>query len=139
MMVGEEAMDIAALRYLARGWSVSPILPGSKQPLMPWLTFQQRHPTSCASARLVSPLAGHLLWCGKDPAVTLDLLLCWTAIRCRPPLPEDEVTRTVESITRLHLLHQDEEVVGGEDVGIVNVSPSLLLGGEGHTGYNSQS
>lgn len=39
----------------------------------------------------------------------LDLLLCWNAARCRPPLPEDEVVRTVESITRLHLRCEEEQ------------------------------
>ena len=42
-----------------------------------------------------------------DPFVALDLLLCWNAMRCRPPLPEHEVVRTIESIARLHL--RDEQ------------------------------
>jgi hypothetical protein len=50
----------------------------------------------------VASLAGHLFWRGIDPEVILDLLLCWNASRCRPPLSEDEVARTVESIMRLH-------------------------------------
>lgn len=56
----------------------------------------------------VASLAGHLFWHGVDATVVLDLLLCWNATRCRPPLPEDEVARTVESILRLHQR-------GGED------------------------
>lgn len=50
----------------------------------------------------VASLCGHLLWHGIDAEVAMELLLCWNAVRCRPPLSEDEVTRTVESITRLH-------------------------------------
>jgi hypothetical protein len=50
----------------------------------------------------LASLCGHLLWHGIDPAVAMELLLCWNAVRCRPPLPEGEVLRTVESITRLH-------------------------------------
>jgi hypothetical protein len=50
----------------------------------------------------VASLAGHLAWHGVDATVVLDLLLCWNARRCRPPLSEDEVARTVESIMRLH-------------------------------------
>jgi hypothetical protein len=50
----------------------------------------------------IASLAGHLLWHGVDPAVTLELLLSWNATRCRPPLAEEEVVRTVESITRVH-------------------------------------
>ena len=44
---------------------------------------------------------------GVDPFVALDFLLCWNATRCRPPLPEHEVVRTIESIARLHL--RDEQ------------------------------
>ena len=55
----------------------------------------------------IASLAGHLLWHGVDPFVALDLLLCWNATRCRPPLPEHEVVRTIESIARLHL--RDEQ------------------------------
>jgi len=34
----------AALEYLARGWSVIPIEPRGKRPLVAWLEFQSRHP-----------------------------------------------------------------------------------------------
>lgn len=50
----------------------------------------------------IASLAGHLLWHGVDPEVTLELLLCWNAKRCSPPLTNEEVVRTVQSITRLH-------------------------------------
>ena len=53
------------------------------------------------NARLTS-LAGHLLWHGVDPEVALELLLCWNRERCRPPLEDAEVARTVASIARLH-------------------------------------
>ncbi len=56
----------------------------------------------------VASLVGHLLWHGIDPTVVLDLLLCWNATRCRPPLPEDEVARTVESIMRLHVRNRED-------------------------------
>ncbi len=36
----------------------------------------------------IASLGGHLLWHGVDAHVVLDLLLCWNAARCRPPLPE---------------------------------------------------
>ncbi len=54
----------------------------------------------------LASLAGYLFWHGMDPQVVQDLLLCWNAGRCRPPLPEDEVIRTVESIARLHRQEQ---------------------------------
>ena len=50
----------------------------------------------------IASLCGHLLWHGVDPEVVMELLLCWNAVRCRPPLDAAEVVRTVESITRLH-------------------------------------
>jgi hypothetical protein len=50
----------------------------------------------------IASLAGHLLWHGVDPDVTEELLLCWNRIRCRPPMSDQEVTRTVQSIIRLH-------------------------------------
>jgi hypothetical protein len=57
----------------------------------------------------IASLAGHLLWRGVDPEVTAELLLSWNATRCRPPLPVDEVLRTVDSIVRLHQREQDED------------------------------
>ena len=53
----------------------------------------------------IASIAGHLLWHGVDPDVTLELLLCWNRIRCRPPLDDEEVARTVRSITHLHERH----------------------------------
>lgn len=50
----------------------------------------------------IASLAGHLLWHGVDPEVVTELLLCWNRARCRPPLADEEVVRTVASITHLH-------------------------------------
>jgi hypothetical protein len=50
----------------------------------------------------IASLSGHLLWHGVDPEVVLELMLSWNRLRCRPPLPDAEVARTVESISRLH-------------------------------------
>ena len=50
----------------------------------------------------VASISGHLLWHGVDPQVVGELMLCWNRVRCRPPLSDEEVVRTVESITRLH-------------------------------------
>lgn len=46
----------------------------------------------------VASFAGHLLRREVDPFVVLHLLLAWNATSCRPPLPEREVARTVDSI-----------------------------------------
>lgn len=53
----------------------------------------------------IASLTGHLLWHGVDPDVAQELLLCWNRIRCRPPLSDEEVIRTVDSITHLHERH----------------------------------
>jgi hypothetical protein len=50
----------------------------------------------------IASLAGHLLWHGVDADMVTELLLCWNRQRCRPPLPDEEVVRTVASITHLH-------------------------------------
>jgi len=50
----------------------------------------------------LASLAGHLLWHGVDAQVALELLLAFNRVRCRPPLPDDEVAQVVASIARLH-------------------------------------
>ncbi len=55
----------------------------------------------------IASFAGHLLWREVDPEIVLELMLSWNAARCRPPLSEDEVVRTVESIVRLHRRERD--------------------------------
>lgn len=47
-------------------------------------------------------LAGHLLRRGVEPEVITELLLTWNTTRCRPPLEQEEVVRTVTSIKRLY-------------------------------------
>ncbi len=49
----------------------------------------------------LASLTGHLLRRGVDPEVALELLLAWNRIRCRPPLPDEEVAGVVESIARV--------------------------------------
>jgi hypothetical protein len=56
----------------------------------------------------LASFTGHLLWHGVDPEVVGSLMLAWNAFHCRPPLPDEEVLRTVESITRLHA-HEGEQ------------------------------
>ena len=56
----------------------------------------------------IASLAGHLLRHGVDPDVAAELLLCWNRVRCEPPLPDDEVARTVESITQTHRRQRED-------------------------------
>ena len=46
----------------------------------------------------VAKLSGHLLRRFLDPFVVLELMQCWNATRCRPPLAEEDITRIVEFI-----------------------------------------
>ncbi len=57
----------------------------------------------------IASLAGHLLWHGVDPQVTLELLLCWNRARCRPPLDDEEVAGVVASIRKLHEARDQRE------------------------------
>jgi hypothetical protein len=54
---------------------------------------------NCSTARL----AGHLLRHHIDPLVALELLQCWNAARCTPPLPEKDIERIVDSIAAREL------------------------------------
>jgi hypothetical protein len=53
----------------------------------------------------IASFTGYLLWHGLEPSVARELLLSWNRTHCRPPLSDDEVARTVESITRTHQRH----------------------------------
>ena len=46
----------------------------------------------------VARLVGHLLRRGIDPVVALCLIAAWNQVHNRPPLPQDEVIRTVDAI-----------------------------------------
>jgi hypothetical protein len=53
---------------------------------------------SRARQEAIAGLSGHLLRRRVDPLVTLDLLQCWNALCCNPPLGRDEVAATVRAI-----------------------------------------
>ncbi len=50
----------------------------------------------------ITSFAGHLLWHEVDPDVIMELMLSWNRARCKPPLEDEEVIRTVRSIERTH-------------------------------------
>lgn len=81
-------------------------------PLAHWRQLVKDGVAEGARNNTLASFAGHLLWHGVDPKVVLDLLLCWNRMRCRPPLPDDEVAGVVDSITRLHL--REREAEGGD-------------------------
>ncbi len=67
-----------------------------------WRTLVEEGVTEGVRNITIASLAGRLLWHGVDPVVACELLLCWNRVRCRPPLDDAEVARTVASIARTH-------------------------------------
>jgi len=77
-------------------------------PLAHWRELVRQDVAEGTRNSTLASLAGHLLWHGVDPQVALELLLVFNRVRCRPPLPDDEVAQVVASITRLHERGRDE-------------------------------
>lgn len=71
---------------------------GRAKPAEEWRRLTQHGVGQGARNNSVASFAGHLLRREVDPFVVLHLLLAWNATSCRPPLPEGEVARTVDSI-----------------------------------------
>lgn len=61
---------------------------------------------------MAASLSGHLLWHGVDPDVVAELLYCWNRVRNKPPLSDDEVLKTVESIVSLHERRDEDQEMG---------------------------
>jgi len=74
---------------------------GGPTPPSVWRTMVRDGVDEGARNSTVARLAGHLLRQRVDPLVTLQLLRSWNATSCRPPLDDDELERTVDSICRL--------------------------------------
>lgn len=87
-------------------WLLELVIGGRKPrrgyPLSHWRELVRQGVGEGERNNTIASLTGHLLWHEVDPEIILDLLLCWNAQRCRPPLPHDEVARTVESIVHTH-------------------------------------
>lgn len=85
-------------------WFVA-LLRGARQgghPLAHWRRLVREGVAEGERNNTLASLTGHLLRHGVDPEVALELLLAWNRMRCRPPLPDDEVARVVQSVARLH-------------------------------------
>ncbi|RMD78796.1 MAG: DNA primase [Gammaproteobacteria bacterium] len=85
-------------------------------PVAYWRALVREGVEEGARNSTLASLTGHLLWHGVDPYVALELLLAWNRVRCRPPLPDEEVAKVVASIARLHEREEQEgrEGAGGE-------------------------
>jgi hypothetical protein len=92
-------------------WFVDLLRPPAQtgHPLAHWRHLVREGVAEGERNATLASLTGHLLWHGVDPEVALELLLGWNRLRCRPPLPDDEVARVVQSIARLHGRERDTE------------------------------
>jgi len=75
-------------------------------PLRHWRTLVREGVSQGERNSTLASFVGHLLWHGVDREIVRELMLCWNQIRCRPPLPDEEVARVVDSINKLHIQEQ---------------------------------
>ncbi len=91
-------------------WLLQPRFGGDERlghPLAYWRSLVQEGVTEGQRNAAIASFTGHLLWHGVDPDVIMELMLAWNDVRCRPPLLDDEIIRTVKSIERAHMKHED--------------------------------
>ena len=94
------------------GWLLGEIMPTDSprgHPLAYWRRLISEGVPKGRRNNTIASLTGHLLWHGVDSDVVSELLLCWNRERSRPPLSDEEVLRTVDSIVRLHRQHGEDE------------------------------
>jgi hypothetical protein len=91
-------------------WLLSPRFGGSSQrhPLSYWRNLAREGVSEGQRNATITSFTGHLLWHGVDPDVALELMLAWNRAYCRPPLEDEEVTRTVRSIERIRTKGNDK-------------------------------
>ena len=76
---------------------------GVGHPLAYWRSLVKEGVAEGRRNATIASFTGHLLWHEIDPDVVMELMLAWNQTRCRPPLDDEEVIRTVRSIERTHL------------------------------------
>jgi hypothetical protein len=102
-----EAAPAALPRWLLEDPASGPDRAG--HPADHWRRLLAEGVSEGARNNTIASIAGHLLWHGLDPDAVTELLLCWNRERCRPPLADAEVARTVQSISRLHEREDDAD------------------------------
>lgn len=80
--------------------------PAGGHPLRHWRALVRDGVEEGERNSSLASLVGHLLWHGVDVEIVLELMLTWNRIRCRPPLPDEEVAAVVRNINRLHVQEQ---------------------------------
>lgn len=88
----------------APGWLLARIRAeqsdGEARPADEWAALVRGPIAAGARNDSMARLAGYLLRRRPAPRVVLELLRTVNESRCRPPLPDEEITRTVDSIAR---------------------------------------
>jgi hypothetical protein len=96
------SVDCASAIAAAPDWLLARIAEpernGAPTPPSEWRALVAAGVDEGARNCTIAKLSGHLLRRFLDPFVVLDLMQCWNAVRCRPPLPDADVTRIVDSI-----------------------------------------
>jgi hypothetical protein len=69
----------------------------------PWQGFVHTQVPEDRRGDAVSVLCDYLLDKGVDPELATELLLCWNATRCRPPLEADAIVLAVERAAKLRI------------------------------------
>lgn len=87
--------------------------PQQAKPTSFWRELTEAGATEGQRNHAVATLAGHLLRRHVDPYVTLALVSAWNRSKNRPPLADDEVRRTVDSVASAELKRR----TGGTDIG----------------------
>jgi len=98
-MLGHAPHEIALAEFPE--WLLSPPRGGTGHSLAHWRSLVRDGVAEGERNSTLASLTGHLLRHGVDPEVALELLLAWNRLRCRPPLPDQEVAGVVESIARV--------------------------------------
>jgi hypothetical protein len=80
---------------------------GVKQPAEQWQEIASNCVDEGRRDDTAAKLCGHLLRHYVDPRVVYELLLCWNAQRCRPPLPARDIERIVMSVGKKELQRRD--------------------------------
>jgi hypothetical protein len=106
-----DALELAPMpRWLLD--AVTPRRQGTGHPVSFWRDLMAEGVGEGRRNNAIASISGHLLWHGVDEQVLIELLLAWNRVRCQPPLSDEEVVRTVESIARTH--HRQE--AGGDEL-----------------------
>ncbi len=81
---------------------------GHGHPLVYWRALAHEGVREGRRNSTIASFTGHLLWHGVDPDVVMELMLAWNRVRCSPPLEDEEVINTVQSIERTHKQPREE-------------------------------